>query len=56
MLAQFPEIGRNRPELVVGLRSFPVDSYSIFYRVIDGGIEIVRVLSGFRVILHTDLS
>jgi hypothetical protein len=29
---------------------------SVFYRVIDGGIEIVRVLSGFRDIMHIDLS
>lgn len=31
-----------------GLRSFPVGKYLIFYRLIDGGLEIVRVLHGAR--------
>jgi toxin ParE1/3/4 len=30
------------------LRSFPVDRYLIFYRPVKGGIQIVRVLSGYQ--------
>ena len=56
LLARFPEIGRSRPELGADRRSFTVDSCVIFYRVIDSGNEIVRILSGFRDILHGDLS
>lgn len=47
-LANFPSMGRRRDELLLTLRSFPVDNYLIFYRPIEGGIEILRVVSGYR--------
>jgi len=47
-LAIFPNMGRQRDELLQELRSFPVDDYLIFYRPIEGGIEILRVVSGYR--------
>lgn len=47
-LANFPSMGRSRDELSPSLRSFPVDDYLIFYRLIEGGIEVVRVISGYR--------
>ena len=48
LLADFPEMGQNRDDLQQSLRSFPVDDYLIFYRAIDGGVEIVRLVSGYR--------
>ncbi|MEK7702633.1 MAG: type II toxin-antitoxin system RelE/ParE family toxin [Nitrospirota bacterium] len=45
-LAQFKNMGRSRDELHLGLRSFPVGRYLIFYMPIPDGIEIVRVLHG----------
>ncbi len=45
-LALFTSMGRNRDELHLGLQSFPVGKYLIFYMPIQGGIEIVRVLHG----------
>ena len=45
-LARFKSMGRNRDELHLGLQSFPVGKYLIFYMPINGGIEIVRVLHG----------
>ena len=48
MLATQPGIGRTRDELAESLRSFPVGNYVIFYRAMQDGIEVVRVLSGFR--------
>jgi toxin ParE1/3/4 len=48
MLASMPEIGRLREELAPRLRSFVVGNYVVFYRVIENGIEIVRVLHGAR--------
>ena len=48
VLGRFPKMGRGRPELAPGLRSFPIGSYIVFYLVVDTGIEIVRVLSGYR--------
>ena len=43
-LAKFPEMGKGREELAVQLRSFPVGTYLIFYRVMDEGIEIARII------------
>ena len=48
MLVNFPEAGRSRPEIKMGLRSFVAERHVIFYRVIDEGIEIARVLYGTR--------
>jgi toxin ParE1/3/4 len=45
-LAKFPQMGKERSDLARVLRSFPVGSYLIFYRTIDEGIEIVRILHG----------
>lgn len=45
-LAQFPNLGVSRDELHPGLRSLPVGKYLIFYLIIEGGIEVVRVLPG----------
>ena len=47
-LAQFPKMGRRRHELSPSLRSFPFQIYLIFYREIEGGVEIARVISGYR--------
>lgn len=41
-------MGRLRDELTEGLRSFPVGRYVIFYRIVQDGVEIVRVLHGAR--------
>lgn len=47
-LAESPGMGRGRDELAVGLRSLPVGNYVVFYRPMQGGIEVARILSGFR--------
>jgi len=47
-LAAQPGIGPKRDELGESLRSFPVGNYVIFFRVLPDGIEVVRILSGFR--------
>jgi toxin ParE1/3/4 len=47
-LATMPELGRRREELSPGLRSFPVGHYIIFYRPMENGVEIARVLHGAR--------
>ena len=48
LLAQHPHLGRRREELAAGLRSFPMGRYLVFYRPIEDGIEIVRVLHASR--------
>ncbi len=47
-LAMQPEIGRKRPEIKIGLLSFPQESHIIFYRILSNKIRIVRVLHGSR--------
>jgi toxin ParE1/3/4 len=47
MLSDNPLAGRERPELAPGLRSFPVRSYVLFYMPVPGGIDLVRVRSGY---------
>jgi toxin ParE1/3/4 len=46
LLGKFPELGPKRDDLVPNFRSFPVRNYLIFYRIIDDGIEIMRVVHG----------
>ncbi|MBD2310012.1 type II toxin-antitoxin system RelE/ParE family toxin [Chroococcidiopsis sp. FACHB-1243] len=48
MLSQFPDMGKQRNNLLPGLRSFPVQPYIVFYTKIADGIEIVRVLHQSR--------
>lgn len=47
-IAASPGIGRMRDDLRPGLRSLPFGNYLIFYRPLAHGVEIVRVLSGYR--------
>lgn len=48
MLAQYPEAGRERHDLLINLRSFTVSKYVIFYQAIGNGIEVLWVLHGSR--------
>jgi toxin ParE1/3/4 len=47
-LASMPFMGRQREELSPRLRSFPVGRHVIFYRPLDNGVEIARVLDGAK--------
>ena len=49
MLGRHPQLGERRPEFKTGqFRGFHVGNYVIFFRPADDGIEIARVVSGFR--------
>lgn len=49
LLAEQPEMGQRRPEFRTGqYRVFSVGNYVIFYRPTDAGIEVARVVSGYR--------
>jgi toxin ParE1/3/4 len=50
LLAEQPHIGRERPELRQGLRSFAIRTYVIFCRIIGNTVEIVSVVHGSRAI------
>ena len=43
-----PTIGRTQDELAESVRSFLVGNYVIFYRATQDGIDVVRVLRGYR--------
>ena len=47
-LADNPLMGRLRPDIASELRYFVSGKYLILYRVVQGGIQIVRVVHGAR--------
>lgn len=47
-LVSFPNMGRSYAEIEPSLRGVLIDRYIILYRLIEDGIEIVRVVSGYR--------
>ncbi|MUL35559.1 type II toxin-antitoxin system RelE/ParE family toxin [Gloeocapsopsis dulcis] len=47
-LVAFPNSGKSYLEIRTDLRGLPLEGYIIFYRVLDDGIEILRVVSGRR--------
>lgn len=44
MLAEYPQAGKERPEIQAGIRGFPIASYMILYLPMADGIQVVRVL------------
>lgn len=46
--AEHPQIGAKAEEYAPGLRVFTVWNYAVFYRCIDGGIEVIRLIHGAR--------
>lgn len=48
LFLQYPEIGRQRNDLILYLRSFAVKDYLIFYLPSANQIEIFRVVKGSR--------
>ena len=47
-IQQHPGLGPRREELQPGVRSLPVGSYLIFYRVSRDSVQILRVVHGAR--------
>lgn len=47
-LAEYPELGKIRPDIYTGVRSFVFKRHTIFYREVDDAIEIIRFLHGSR--------
>jgi toxin ParE1/3/4 len=48
LLAEHPLIGRLRPTLAEGVRSFPIGNYLIFYTPAADGIDVARIIYGGR--------
>lgn len=47
-IAESPNIGLVRNDLAEGIRQFPFKNFLIFYKIIENGIEVSRVLYGPR--------
>lgn len=47
-IALFPNLGRQRNEILPGLRSFPIDQYLILYIPANQDVDILRVVNGYR--------
>jgi toxin ParE1/3/4 len=47
-LSTMPGLGRKRPELGQDIRSFPTGRYVIYYRVVEQGIQLMRIIHGAR--------
>ena len=52
LLAYNPKIGRERNDLILNLRQFPLKNYNIFYFPIENGVEIYRVLHRSRDVIQ----
>ena len=48
LVANFPNMGKNYKKLATNLRGFVVEDYVVFYYPREDGIDIVRVISGYR--------
>ncbi len=46
LLLKFPNIGKERHDLVIGIRAFPAGKYLIIYQPSEDMLEIVRVRHG----------
>lgn len=47
-LVVFPNSGKSYKAIRPGLRGLSFENYIIFYRILEDGIEILRVVSGRR--------
>lgn len=47
-LIAFPNSGKSYADIRSDLRGLSFEGYIIFYRILDDGVEILRVLSGRR--------
>ena len=46
LLTEQPLMGAERPELLPDIRSLPIESHTLFYRVTSNKVEIIRILHG----------
>jgi toxin ParE1/3/4 len=44
IVAEDPRRGRNCDNIRAGYRKYPAGSHFVFYRVVEGGIDVVRIL------------
>lgn len=47
-IAQFPYLGRKREEILPNIRTITLNNYLILYLPNENGIDVLRVVSGYR--------
>ena len=50
-ISQYPNLGRQRDEILAGIRSLSIDKYLILYMQMGEDVEIFCVVSGYRDLL-----
>lgn len=55
LLADHPHAGPARDDIAPGVRHLVIGEYLTLYRIVDGVVEILRVLHGRRHIADTDI-
>jgi toxin ParE1/3/4 len=48
LVANFPNMGKSYSKLAANLRGFIIEDYVVFYYPRNDGIDIVRIVSGYR--------
>ena len=43
-----PQLGRPRPEIGEGARSLVIERWIAFYRIVEDGVQVVRIVDGAR--------
>lgn len=44
LIVEHPDLGRSRSDIRAGYHSFPCEDHVAFYRIVNGGAEVVRNL------------
>jgi toxin ParE1/3/4 len=47
-LRRHPQLGRPRPEIGDGARSLVIERWIAFYRIVEDGVQVVRIVDGAR--------
>jgi toxin ParE1/3/4 len=47
-LRHHPELGPARPDIAAEARALVIEKWIAFYRLVDGGVQVVRVVDGRR--------
>jgi len=48
LLGHHPQLGRARPEIATDARALVIERWLAFYRLIDDGVQVVRIVDGSR--------
>jgi toxin ParE1/3/4 len=55
-LREYPEMGRTRPEISEGARSLVIERWLALYRLVEDGVQIVRIVDGSRDLTNLEWS